>query len=468
MASGRLAQCTALLRWLEQEGCAHCVRLGETPSAGVGVFATRDIDKGDVIISCPVRCVIGAAETRLVDSDKETVAFSDAMDALRVREEPNDTQTSGSPISDTMRMQLTLLRERHLAETTEQSLGSDYKNEKECNSASTEPRLSGYWAHYVRSLPGDELVESLPLDWSEDDLQRRLAGTSLLREPRKDVAFLERLAKSLDTNQTQFPPEAFNLARLKWEHAVFWSRAIALPQAGWGRGGDSSQKTPRKRTAGDDGALVPLLDMCNHQRNPGTELRCRGSKWQLLATKPFKTNEEIRINYGPKGNGELLRRHGFVIPGNPFDTCPLWVNSGSIDSTPCDSSKRILLHRGIKEWGEFPDGLVESFIEERWGTKHDDITSARASKRVKTSGTRSVESLSVNQLKQIFRDALDCVRRIPSSDDDVNNSETTEQGFESTPGPCADLAAALYRQSQRELLWDWKELAETNRLNSSL
>ena len=125
MASGRLAQCTALLRWLEQEGCAHCVRLGETPSAGVGVFATRDIDKGDVIISCPVRCVIGAAETRLVDSDKETVAFSDAMDALRVREEPNDTQTSGSPISDTTRMQLTLLRERHLAETTEQSLGSD-------------------------------------------------------------------------------------------------------------------------------------------------------------------------------------------------------------------------------------------------------------------------------------------------------------------------------------------------------
>ena len=417
MASGRLAQCTALLRWLEQEGCAHCVRLGETPSAGVGVFATRDIDKGDVIISCPVRCVIGAAETRLVDSDKETVAFSDAMDALRVREEPNDTQTSGSPISDTTRMQLTLLRERHLAETTEQSLGSDYKNEKECNSASTEPRLSGYWAHYVRSLPGDELVESLPLDWSEDDLQRRLAGTSLLRETRKDVAFLERLAKSLDTNQTQFPPEAFNLARLKWEHAVFWSRAIALPQAGWGRGGDSSQKKPRKRTAGDDGAL---------------------------------------------------RRHGFVIPGNPFDTCPLWVNSGSIDSTPCDSSKRILLHRGIKEWGEFPDGLVESFLEERWGTKHDDSTSARASKRVKTSGTRSVESLSVNQLKQIFRDALDCVRRIPSSDDDVNNSETTEQGFESTPGPCADLAAALYRQSQRELLWDLKELAETNRLNSSL
>ena len=40
-------------------------------------------------------------------------------------------------------------------------------------------RFSGYWATYARSLPGDELVASLPSSWSEPELERRLGGTSL-------------------------------------------------------------------------------------------------------------------------------------------------------------------------------------------------------------------------------------------------------------------------------------------------
>ena len=63
---GRVASGANLLAWLEREGCEHCVRLGETPGAGgVGVFASRDVERGEVLISCPTRTVISAAETRL-------------------------------------------------------------------------------------------------------------------------------------------------------------------------------------------------------------------------------------------------------------------------------------------------------------------------------------------------------------------------------------------------------------------
>ena len=62
---GRVARGASLLAWLEREGCEHCVRLGETPGAGgVGVFATRDVERGEILISCPTRTVISAAETK--------------------------------------------------------------------------------------------------------------------------------------------------------------------------------------------------------------------------------------------------------------------------------------------------------------------------------------------------------------------------------------------------------------------
>ena len=38
--------------------------------------------------------------------------------------------------------------------------------------------------------------------------------------------------------------------------------------------------------------------------------------------KPAR-GEEVLINYGAKGNGELLRAHGFVIDNNLADVLPL-------------------------------------------------------------------------------------------------------------------------------------------------
>ena len=108
---------------------------------------------------------------------------------------------------------------------------------------------------------GDELVRALPLSWSDENLRRRLAGTAMHADVLADRAALEHLSRALaDANARvrvrappdgeptptgtthptpptpPFPDAAFGPDRLRWAHAVFWSRAIALPLPSWSRG----------------------------------------------------------------------------------------------------------------------------------------------------------------------------------------------------------------------------------------
>ena len=476
---GRVARGASLLAWLEREGCEHCVRLGETPGAGgVGVFASRDVERGEVLISCPTRTVISAAETRL-DLDEGMAAFVGAMDEIRV---PRDCappgasggSPEGDPLDDSTRMQLVLLRERHIAETTPLLSGDESDARKRKRDENV--RFSGYWSPYVRALPGDELVASLPLSWSESDIHKRLEGTALFAEVQTERAKCASLAAALAAHKvfSAFPPDAFGVGRIKWARAVFWSRAIALPLAGWGRGGphgshDMKKKTSpgTKRSSGDDGALTPLLDMCNHAPgiSAGTSLQTRGASWRLVATRRFVKDEEVRIDYGGKGNGELLTRHGFVIPNNPFDTCLFRVGK---------EKKSFLLHRGVREWREFPPGLRDAarraLADE--GNDGDDDGKRRGELSFLAATARRLADAAATTAAP-RDDASDAV----AEEDETKNRALKSRfvpdasGFATSTPFLAERACVIYRESQRSLLRDLGDLAaetieaETGRLD---
>jgi hypothetical protein len=40
----------------------------------------------------------------------------------------------------------------------------------------------------------------------------------------------------------------------------------------------------------------------------------------LYADRPYKQYEQVFINYGEKGNGDLLLLYGFSLERNPFDS----------------------------------------------------------------------------------------------------------------------------------------------------
>ena len=82
---------------------------------------------------------------------------------------------------------------------------------------------------------------------------------------------------------------------------------------------------------GVEECLVPVLDACNHRAGSVAALAVeRGAAapaaeacWVLRAGRAVAAGEEVLINYGAKGDGELLRAHGFVLGANPADVCPL-------------------------------------------------------------------------------------------------------------------------------------------------
>ena len=470
---GRVASGANLLAWLEREGCEHCVRLGETPGAGgVGVFATRDVERGEILISCPTRTVISAAETRL-DVDPGMKAFAKALDDVRVAR-GDGSGREGTPLDDSTRMQLLLLRERH-TEERRVSLPTDSQPRERTSASSRdgsrEPadvRFSGYWAAYTRALPGDELVASLPSSWSEPELERRLGGTSLFPEVLAERAELVSLAAALESvrrgdeterGDSAFARGAFGVSRLRWARAVFRSRAIALPLAGWGRGGARGLET--KRSGGDDGALVPLLDMCNHARDAGTSLQRRGAAWRLVATRRFTRGEEVRIDYGGKGNGELLTRHGFVIPNNPFDTCSFQIGNASFT-----------LHRGVREWREFPPGARDAaarFLGETArhseSASRDDLGGKRrrdgeTERRETTRSESERDVIVLTFLAESARRRRDAIAAPPGESSRAESvAESDASGFATSSAFLTDRACAMVRESQRELLSDLEDLA---------
>lgn len=470
---GRVASGANLLAWLEREGCEHCVRLGETPGAGgVGVFATRDVERGEILISCPTRTVISAAETRL-DVDPGMKAFAKALDDVRVAR-GDGSGREGTPLDDSTRMQLLLLRERH-TEERRVSLPTDSQPRERTSASSrdgsrdpADVRFSGYWAAYTRALPGDELVASLPSSWSEPELERRLGGTSLFPEVLAERAELVSLAAALESvwrgdeterGDSAFARGAFGVSRLRWARAVFRSRAIALPLAGWGRGGARGLET--KRSGGDDGALVPLLDMCNHARDAGTSLQRRGAAWRLVATRRFTRGEEVRIDYGGKGNGELLTRHGFVIPNNPFDTCSFQIGTSSFT-----------LHRGVREWREFPPGARDAaarFLGETArhseSASRDDLGGKRrrdgeTERRETTRSESERDVIVLTFLAESARRRRDAIAAPPGESSRAESvAESDASGFATSSAFLTDRACAMVRESQRELLSDLEDLA---------
>ena len=472
---GRVASGANLLAWLEREGCEHCVRLGETPGAGgVGVFATRDVERGEILISCPTRTVISAAETRL-DVDPGMKAFAKALDDVRVAR-GDGSGREGTPLDDSTRMQLLLLRERHTPHWSPTD-SQPRPPPRDGSRTGEDVRFSGYWAAYARSLPGDELVASLPSSWSEPELERRLGGTSLLPEVLAERAELFSLAAALkrvffwrgekgEGRDFAFARGAFGVEKLRWARAVFRSRAIALPLAGWGRGGSKT-----KRSGGDDGALVPLLDMCNHARDAGTSLRRRGAAWRLVATRRFTRGEEVRIDYGGKGNGELLTRHGFVIPNNPFDTCSYRIGNASFT-----------LHRGVREWREFPPGARDAaarFLRQTRGAsflgessesasrddlggkrRRDGDTETRETTR-SDEGERDVIVLTflAESARRLSAAAATTVAAPPGESSRAESVAPDASGFATSSAFLTDRACAMVRESQRELLSDLEDLA---------
>ena len=185
------------------------VQMGQS-AGGLGVFSTRDIPSGGEVFRCPCSVLLTAQ-----------AALSDAT----IGDHLQDSAVAHQ-LDDRWRVILLLMHRRREG------------------------------SPYALSLPGLELVHSLPLHWTEREQQELLGGTALLQQARASQLFLrtffetvlhvlcikwpkafptddqpsEQIAeRRLDAPGTQ---GSFGWEALCWAHAMFWSRAISLDLPG--------------------------------------------------------------------------------------------------------------------------------------------------------------------------------------------------------------------------------------------
>ncbi|KAJ1622697.1 hypothetical protein T492DRAFT_913195 [Pavlovales sp. CCMP2436] len=155
------------------------------------------------------------------------------------------------------------------------------------------------WAGYTRSLPGR--FGAHPTSYDDDEL-RALKSDWLSSRLCDQRDLIDALAGAAATTASAAVLEAFPAARptisdLRWACAAAASRALAV-------GGAS----------GEEPALVPLLDLCNHAHAPSCEVRrdAKTGAVMLVALAPIEKGEALTLNYGNIGAAERVLRYGFV------------------------------------------------------------------------------------------------------------------------------------------------------------
>eukprot|EP01062_Namystynia_karyoxenos_P058744 TRINITY_DN50227_c0_g1_i1.p1 TRINITY_DN50227_c0_g1~~TRINITY_DN50227_c0_g1_i1.p1 ORF type:complete len:615 (+),score=199.25 TRINITY_DN50227_c0_g1_i1:78-1847(+) len=178
----------------------------------------------------------------------------------------------------------------------------------------------GRWESFFALLP-DRF--NSPLFWEWSDLAE-LQGTPLLEETLQVRESIRQCHAELfaSPRAARLPhlldPGVFSYEHLLWARAACDSRAFVINVDG------------RPTTC-----LCPLADLINHTTGPGhVSYRRFDQPTQsvvLDSLAPCSPGEQALMNYGPMSNGELLLQYGFVLDGNPQESCQLGVELSDED-----------------------------------------------------------------------------------------------------------------------------------------
>ncbi|KAK1603887.1 hypothetical protein QYE76_027560 [Lolium multiflorum] len=229
-------------------------------------------------------------------------------------------------------------------------------------------RPTSLWKPYLDMLPST-FGSSV---WFDDEELAELEGTTLHRATVMQKRSLQKLfddkVKGLVEELLQVDDSGSSIEvqfeDFLWANSIFWTRALNIPlphsyvfpgsldeqqTRTVGSLGDSGLTTQQesdtavKNTRGDENSescktesiwvegLVPGIDFCNHNvkalatwevDSVGNATGIPASMYLRLAQvdkSSVETGTEIYINYGNKGNEELLYLYGFVVDNNPDD-----------------------------------------------------------------------------------------------------------------------------------------------------
>lgn len=163
------------------------------------------------------------------------------------------------------------------------------------------------YADYIGSLPQE--APNTPLHWrgNDDSLLKATPAETGVERLKSDLWRVKSHADNLATccDSTPRPSDR----TIEWAHAMALSRSVSLGE-------------------GRDAALVPLLDLADHDVERGGSWRIDEEEGMISLVHPhgLEPGEEVTLDYGEKGNCELLISYGFCLHPNPRETCQLAIN----------------------------------------------------------------------------------------------------------------------------------------------
>jgi len=175
------------------------------------------------------------------------------------------------------------------------------------------------FAPYISSLPVG--FPGVPIFWSKaelDALEYPPVSSQVVKRCRWLVEFsgmedVQRLGREL------FGADAANILSpntLGWALSAVTSRAF--------------------RSGGEGGtaALLPLIDMCNHDFGPSAAVSGTGDSraLNLKALRDIAPGEDVTLSYGNLSNDFLLLDYGFVVKDNACDDVKLSFDPGFVEA----------------------------------------------------------------------------------------------------------------------------------------
>ncbi|KAL7540232.1 hypothetical protein ACHAXR_009958 [Thalassiosira sp. AJA248-18] len=280
-----------LFDWLDDmEGSSSHVKIDSNNQGLRGMYATKDIKRGQIVIEIPFDAALMTGDTlwSTIYDDFDDVPGSDDWE-----EDDLDDVYQG----------LNLL----------QSFVNDQ-----------------YYAPYIANLPekpssGDE-AGLTPDFWSKDVILG-LEVPSFIKQILDRKQIVQEVAKKNNMNENE----------LRWATWMVRSRRFTT----WNMVDDPNGEEDealfgvfpirRKPIEQIQGFLLPLIDMANHAHDPNAELKISVNRWTrefddtstfaLRALRPIKKGEEVTLLYGDGDRSSLvmLEKYGFFLEGNEAD-----------------------------------------------------------------------------------------------------------------------------------------------------
>ena len=174
----------------------------------------------------------------------------------------------------------------------------------------------GSWGAYADALPKSY---GSPFTWATRELGAELRDEVSKWREHLDGQYAALFPAMSVAEPELFPAEVFTREAWMWAHLSYETRCFPKGGAASGSGLEADED--------EDGVLVPLVDMLNHdhgrcQMGWASGANAAGGAWRMCVHVAVCRGDELLYSYGRKPNAKLFW-YGFAQFDNPSETVPL-------------------------------------------------------------------------------------------------------------------------------------------------